>query len=93
MTVNNVAMVTHDFIKLFHFLFNMNTLVSDQSLLMTYTNRFCVTMLAVFATYNPSEAALTVLSRDRRYHISSLCQYLMIVTVELNIMGTYNLYC
>ena len=40
----------------------MDTLVSDQSSPMTYTNRFCVAMLAVFATYNPSEAALTVLS-------------------------------
>ena len=26
---------------------------------MTYTNRFCVAMLAAFATYNPSEAVLT----------------------------------
>ena len=35
----------------------MDTLVSDQSSPMAYTNRFCVAMLAVFATYNPSEAA------------------------------------
>ena len=56
-------MVTHNFNKLLPFLFNMDTLVSDQSSPMTYTNRFCVAMLAVFATYNPSEAALTVLSR------------------------------
>ena len=55
-------MVTHNFNKLLPFLFNMNTLVSDQSSPMTHTNRFCVAMLAVFATYNPSEAALTVLS-------------------------------
>ena len=40
----------------------MNTLVSDQSSPMIYTNRFCVAMLAVFATYNLSEAALTVVS-------------------------------
>ena len=40
----------------------MDTLISDQSSPMAYTNRFCVAMLAVFATYNPSEAALTVLS-------------------------------
>ena len=40
----------------------MDTLVSDQSSPMTYTNSFYVAMLAVFATYNPSEAALTVLS-------------------------------
>ena len=55
-------MVTHNFNKLLPFLFNMNTLVSDQSSPMTYTSRFCVAMLAVFAIYNPSEAALTVLS-------------------------------
>ena len=55
-------MVTHNFNKLLPFLFNMDALVSDQSSPMTYTNRFCVAMLAVFATYNPSEAALTVLS-------------------------------
>ena len=57
-------MVTHNFNKLLPFLFefNMDTLVSDQSSPMTYTNRFCIAMLAVFATYNPSEAALTVLS-------------------------------
>ena len=48
-------------VKLLPFLFNMNTLVSDQSSPMTYTNKFCVAILAVFATYNPSEAALTVL--------------------------------
>ena len=54
-------MVTHNFNKLLPFLFNMDTLVSDQSSPMTYTNRFCVAMLAVFATYNLSEAALTVL--------------------------------
>ena len=44
----------------------MDTLVSDQSSPMTYTNRFCVAMLAVFATCNPSEAALTVLSAKPR---------------------------
>ena len=44
----------------------MDTLVSDQSSPMTYTNRFCVAMLAVFATYNPSEAALTVLSKESK---------------------------
>ena len=60
--INDVAMVTHNFNKLLPFLFNMNTLVSDQSSPMTYTSRFCVAMLAAFAIYNPSEAALTVLS-------------------------------
>ena len=54
-------MVTHNFNKLLPFLFNMDTLVSDQNSPMTYTNRFCVAMFAVFDTYNPSEAALTVL--------------------------------
>ena len=48
----------HDFIKLLLFLFNINTVVSDQSSPMTYTNRFCVAMLAVFAIYNPSRGYL-----------------------------------
>ena len=56
-------MVTHNFNRVLPFLFNMNTLVSDQSSPMAYTNRFCVAiLLAVFATYNLSEVALTVLS-------------------------------
>ena len=52
-------MVTHDFIKLLPFLFNMNTLVSEQSSPMTYANRFCVAMLAVFA-YNSSRGCLSI---------------------------------
>ena len=68
-------MVTHNFNKLLPFLFNMDTLVSDQSSPMTYTNRFCVAMLAVFATYNPSEAALTVLSiGTSSYGIRGACE-------------------
>ena len=51
-------MVTHKY----PLLFNVNTLVSDQSSSMTYTNRFCAAMFVVFANYNPSETALTVLS-------------------------------
>ena len=62
-------MVTHNFNKLLPFLFNMDTLVSDQSSPMTYTSRFCVAMLAVFATYNPSEAALIVLSMGLLDHL------------------------
>ena len=79
-------MVTHNFNKLLPHLFNMNTLVSDQSSPMTYTNRFCVAMLAVFATYNPSEAALTVL-RSLVLHKGRTLKLLM-VTIIVTLLYT-----
>ena len=54
-------MVTHVFNKLLPLLFNMNTLVSHQSLSLAYTNRFYVGIVEDSILITQPEAVLTLL--------------------------------